>query len=60
MLSLAAKTHWKMAIKAVSKAVKVTFQDMIQIIKSRKYHNKVIDNLERKRKFFELEKTLWE
>jgi len=56
MLSLAAKTHWKMALKATKKALKVTLQDLNQVRKSRKYHNKIIDDLERRRNFFELER----
>ncbi len=60
MLSLAAKSHWKMAFRATLKAIKVTLQDFNQIRKSRKYHNKIIDDLDRRRKFFELERKLWE
>lgn len=59
MFSLAVKSHWKMAYRAFIKAVKVTLQDVNQIRKSRKYHAKVIDDLDRRRKFIELEKTLW-
>lgn len=59
MLSLAVKSHWKMALRAFIKAIKVTFQELNQVRKSRKYHNRVIDDLDRKRKFFELEKKLW-
>ncbi|MEP0860587.1 MAG: hypothetical protein HRF52_04015 [Ignavibacterium sp.] len=60
MLSLAVKSHWKLASRAFIKALKVTFQELNQIRKSRKYHNKVIDDLDRKRKFFELERDLWQ
>lgn len=56
MLSLAVKSHWKMALRATKKAIKVTLQDLNQVRKSRKYHNKIIDDLDRKRKFFELER----
>jgi hypothetical protein len=59
MLSLAVKSHWKMALRAFIKAIKVTFQELNQVRKSRKYHMKVIDDLDRRRKFFELERTLW-
>lgn len=59
MLSLAVKSHWKMAYRAIKSAIKVTLQDLNQVRKSRKYHNRVIDDLDRKRKFFELEKKLW-
>lgn len=60
MLSLAVKSHWKMAYRAIKSAIKVTLQDLNQVRKSRKYHNRVIDDLDRKRKFFELERELWQ
>lgn len=59
MMSLAVKSHWKMALRAFIRAIKVTFQELNQVRKSRKYHMKVIDDLDRRRKFFELERTLW-
>ncbi|QKJ99909.1 MAG: hypothetical protein HND40_10230 [Ignavibacteriota bacterium] len=58
MLSLAIKSHWKLALRALKKAIKVTLQELNQIRKSRKYHNKIIDDLDRKRKFFEYERTI--
>ncbi len=58
MVSVAVKTHWKLALRSVKKAVKVTFQELNQVRKSRKYHNKIIDDLDRRRKFFELEKSI--
>lgn len=58
-MSLAVKSHWKMALRAFIRAIKVTFQELNQVRKSRKYHMKVIDDLDRRRKFFELERTLW-
>lgn len=59
MISIAVKSHWKLALRAFIKALKVTLQELNQVRKSRKYHNKVIDDLDRRRKFFELERTLW-
>lgn len=56
MVSLAVKTHWKLAYKSVKKAIKVSFQELNQFRKARKYHNKIIDDLDRRRKFFELER----
>lgn len=60
MLSLAVKSHWKLALRAFLKALKVTLQEINQIRKSKKYHNKVIDDIDRRRKFFELERELWQ
>jgi len=59
MISIAVKSHWKLALRAFIKALKVTLQELNQVRKSRKYHAKVIDDLDRRRKFFELEKNLW-
>ncbi|WP_337871603.1 hypothetical protein [Ignavibacterium sp.] len=56
MLSLAAKTHWKLALNSIKKAIKVTFQDIYQNRKARKYQSRIIDDLIIKRKFFELER----
>ncbi|AFH47811.1 Hypothetical protein IALB_0097 [Ignavibacterium album JCM 16511] len=58
MVSLAVKSHWKLALRALKRAIKVTIQELNQIRKSRKYHNKIIDDLDRRRKFFELEKSI--
>lgn len=44
MLSLAAKTHWKLAIKGIKKAFKVTLQDIKQQFKARKYIYKIYDD----------------
>lgn len=55
MLSLAAKTHWKMAFKSLKKAIKVTLQDIKQTRKAKKYRLKIADDLYIKKKFFELE-----
>lgn len=41
MVSLAVKSHWKLAYKAVKKAIKVTIQEAGQYIKSTRYHLKV-------------------
>lgn len=57
MFSLAVKSHWRMALRAVKKAIEVTLQEINQVRKARKYQNKIIDDLERRRRFFELEKS---
>jgi hypothetical protein len=54
MLSLSAKSHWRLAIKSVRKALKVTLNDIIQQIRARKYINKVHDDNERSRLFWQI------
>ncbi|MEM4313419.1 MAG: hypothetical protein QXH95_05140 [Thermoplasmata archaeon] len=59
MLSIAVKSHWKLAFKTFIKAIKVTLQDINQIRKSRKYQNKIIDDLCERRNYYEMERKLW-
>lgn len=39
MFSLAVKSHWRMALRAVKKAIEVTLQEINQVRKARKYQN---------------------
>jgi len=56
-MTLAAKTHWKLAYKAVKKALKVTLQDILQQFRARKHINKIYDDNSLQRKlWFTLEK----
>lgn len=56
-MTLAAKTHWKLAYKAVKKALKVTLQDILQQFHARKHINKIYDDNSLQRKlWFTLEK----
>jgi len=50
MLSLAAKSHWKLAFKAVSKAIKVTLQDIRQVRKANSHINNIQSDLYAKRR----------
>lgn len=51
MISKTTKAHWRLAIKMLKKAIKVTKQDIIQQIKAINYHYKILDDLERKRNY---------
>ncbi|GIV45770.1 MAG: hypothetical protein KatS3mg036_0588 [Ignavibacterium sp.] len=54
MVSLAVKSHWKLALKSLKRAITVTIQELNQIRKSRKYHNKIIDDLRSQKKIFRI------
>jgi len=60
MLSLAAKTHWKLAIKGFKKAFKVTLQDIKQQFKAQKYMMKNYDDNQRNKFAWEMLKKFEE
>lgn len=62
MLSLAAKSHWRLAYSLFKKALKVTLQDIKQQFKARYYINKVSDDILDQRRAIAtiLKKAEWE
>lgn len=52
MVSLAVKTHWKLAFKHVKKALKVTVQTLLAMRRAKRYLLKIDDTLTKKRALF--------
>lgn len=57
MVSLAVKTHWKLAFRAFKKAVKVTAQTLFAMHRAKRYLCKIEDNLAKKRVLFAMLNT---
>lgn len=51
-MTVAAKSHWRLAFRAVKKAFKVSLQDVTQSYKSYRYRQNIHDELNDKRRFY--------
>lgn len=64
ILSKAVKSHWKIAFFSLKRALRVTLQDLKQVIKASRYRNKIEYDLNNQRFLYrQLEKQmdeLWE
>lgn len=52
MLSLPVRSHWKLALKSLKKAIKITIKEVIRDIRLINQMNKKSDNLLQKRNLF--------
>jgi len=52
MITLAAKTHWRVAYRQTKRAIKETVRDIVQHLKAKRYIKKTEDALYKQRVFF--------
>ncbi|MEJ5351937.1 MAG: hypothetical protein WHS65_10120 [Melioribacteraceae bacterium] len=58
MISLAVKSHWKLAYRTFKKAIKVTLQDIKQIFNAHNYNYKISDDIDKQRYFYKIYEEL--
>lgn len=58
MISLAIKSHWRLAYRSFKKAIKVTLQEIKQSIKAHNYSFRMADDLDKQRYFYKICKEL--